>query len=1064
VEIALGLCTFLPVLGWRSMKSLSKEHSVASGVPGLFPGVFAAVPHAITLVIHPDSVVLDASPSFSECLDTPMDSICGVRLAKLIPESDLAEWEPVLAEVRSTGAPIRRDLPLVGRRFDVWVSLVIAALNGDRLLSVVGWDVTDRRDSDLSQLRLDAASSKLRASLTAINACCDLPTALARLLQEALNFSAMDAGAAYLIEGGEAVLQCSLGLDPEFVQQIAHRRLDASFVQMGREHGKELLDLVERSPEYNPLRRRHGLQHVYGVFLGQQARPFGFLKLASRREMAPKASELEWVRILAMETEHLSLRFRSEADLRENESNFRRFFEAVDLSMVLSPEGRILSANQAILARLGYTAEELASMHVLQLHPPNTHAEAREIFGAMIRGERCQCPLPLIRKDGQLLPVETRVWRGVWNGAECIFGVVRDLTAEREAQQRFERLFRHNPALMAIASVPDRRFLDVNDAFVRTLGFSRDEVLGKSARELNLFELPEAQEAAFQRVKAGERIDGLELRVRCKDGSWRHGLFSGELIASQGKGFLLTVMIDNTQQHEAVLRLRESEEKLRLLGDNLPAGMVYQVIGRTDGSRRFVHVSAGVASVHGVTPEEVKNDASVLYRQVIEEDRGRLAAREEESFRTLEPFGMEFRIRRPDGSVRWVYARSATTSMPGGEIRWDGLELDVTEMKRLEEQLRQSQKMEGIGHLAGGLAHEFNNILAAMMMNLGMVNHGHIPIEAAETLREVQTLAQRAAELIKHLLAFSRRSVLHMQPVDLAAVAARQSSVLRRLLGERITLEFLSPAGLPWVDADPGMIEQAILNLCLNGRDAMPDGGKLSMELSVVEADRERVAPHEGVPPGTYLRLSVRDTGCGMDEEVKRRLFEPFFTTKDVGKGTGLGLATVRGIVQQHRGWVEVWSRPGEGSVFSLHLPVLPSPAENIPDAGSRAHAGTVLVVEDDPGIRRLTCKLLQLRDYNVLEARDASEALELWRRDGDSIDLVFSDLVLPGALSGLQMAERMLAEQPSLRVLLTSGYTSELPDMTKPSASPIAFIPKPCPPDLLLGLIQAILSPGRAA
>jgi signal transduction histidine kinase len=245
----------------------------------------------------------------------------------------------------------------------------------------------------------------------------------------------------------------------------------------------------------------------------------------------------------------------------------------------------------------------------------------------------------------------------------------------------------------------------------------------------------------------------------------------------------------------------------------------------------------------------------------------------------------------------------------------------------LEERLRQSQKLEGIGHLAGGIAHEFNNILAAMTMNLNLVQMSSLEAEARELLSEIEKLSRKAAALIKQLLAFSRQSMLQPQHVDVVAVVSRQCTMLERLLGERITLEFSSAPTLPWVNADKSMIEQVLLNLCLNARDAMKNGGLLRLRLEEAEVGAEQAMVRGEAQPGRYVCLSVTDTGCGMDERALKRLFEPFFTTKEVGQGTGLGLATVRGIVQQHHGWVEVESCVGKGSIFRVYLPAVARPA-----------------------------------------------------------------------------------------------------------------------------------------
>ena len=446
---------------------------------------------------------------------------------------------------------------------------------------------------------------------------------------------------------------------------------------------------------------------------------------------------------------------------------------------------------------------------------------------------------------------------------------------------------------------------------------------------------------------------------------------------------------------------------------------------------------------------------------VLPEDRPEVQRKFRQAVTDQSDWSFECRIRRADGKVRWIWVRGGHERDFEGKVnRMSGLVRDITERKRLEDRAQQFQKMETIGYLTGGMAHQFNNILAAVMMNLELVQTLSPGAEARELLGGMLGSCQRAADLIKQLLAFSRQSVMRPQPMDLAAMVSKQCQVLDRLAGERITLEFSSADKLPWVNADMGMMEQVLFNLCLNARDAMKEGGLLQVRLTEAEVGAEQAKAHEK-QPGRHVCLSVTDNGCGMDDQTMQRLFEPFFTTKDIGQGTGMGLATVRGMVQQHGGWVEVESCVGKGSTFQVYLPAVAQPpaAPAVPQVEKVARGqGTILVVEDEPEVRRLTGMILVKTGYKVFEAADGPEALELWRKHRAEIDLLYTDMVMPGGLSGIDLAQRVLGDKPGVKVIITSGYNTEMPDLSKATDFSLVYLPKPSPAATLLSLIQRCL------
>jgi PAS domain S-box-containing protein len=390
------------------------------------------------------------------------------------------------------------------------------------------------------------------------------------------------------------------------------------------------------------------------------------------------------------------------------------------------------------------------------------------------------------------------------------------------------------------------------------------------------------------------------------------------------------------------------------------------------------------------------------------------------------------RLVRRDGGTIWVSANaSPVQDVSGAPLYFLVYIRDVTERKNLEEQLRQAQKMEAVGQLAGGVAHDFNNLLTAIIGNAELLLRAIEPEDPRRLdVQEINRAAHRAAALVRQLLAFSRKQVLQPQVVDLNTVVTDLSTMLRRLIGEHVELRLALQPELGRVLADPGQLEQVITNLAVNARDAMPSGGTLTIRTADVDASEVPGQSPESMPlVGPLVELAVRDDGVGMDERTLARLFEPFFTTKELGRGTGLGLATVYGIVRQSGGHIRVNSRLHHGSTFTVYLPRVEGTGERIdelPGWTDQARAsGTVMVVEDEVSVRRLACRVLRARGYSVLEASDASEALRLLRQHEGSLDLVLTDIIMPG-LSGPALVERLLLDAPDMKVLYITGYSED--------------------------------------
>ncbi|PYS96265.1 MAG: hybrid sensor histidine kinase/response regulator [Acidobacteria bacterium] len=506
--------------------------------------------------------------------------------------------------------------------------------------------------------------------------------------------------------------------------------------------------------------------------------------------------------------------------------------------------------------------------------------------------------------------------------------------------------------------------------------------------------------------------------------------------------------------------LRESEERYRLLFENNPHPMwVYDL-----ETLRFLAVNEAAVRHYGYSREEFLTMTIKDIRPP--EDVPALLENITRIGEELDKAGV-WRHRKKDGGVIDVEITSHTLVFAGRRAEVV-LANDVTERKMLEEQLRQSQKMEAVGQLAGGVAHDFNNLLTAIT---GYSDLAIRRLKAEDPLRhhieEIKKAGERAAALTRQLLAFSRKQVLQPKVLDLNAVVSEMEKMLRRLIGEDVEFRTALASDLGSIKADPGQIEQVLLNLCVNARDAMPGGGNLTVETSNVYLDEEYASHHVGVESGAYVMLAVSDTGYGMDEETQSRIFEPFFTTKEMGKGTGLGLSTVYGIVRQSGGNVWVYSEVGRGTTFKVYLPRVDEGVREYRRSDSPEDAArgteTILLAEDDEMVRRLAREVLEMYGYRVLEAPNGGAALLLCERHAGAIDLLVTDAIMP-EMSGRELSERLSHLRPDMKVLFMSGYADTAAVQQGVLDEWANFIQKPFTPDALTRKVREILDAPPAA
>jgi len=737
----------------------------------------------------------------------------------------------------------------------------------------------------------------------------------------------------------------------------------------------------------------------------------------------------------------------TEEALRESAVNFHSFFDSInDIVVVAAPDGRILHANQAARAKLHFTEAEFSRMHILDWHQPERREEAEAILASVIAGKTDLCELPLVTKEGTLIPVRTRAWLGKWSEQDCIFGISEDLSAEREAQQRFERLFRHNPCPMALTTIPEGRFVDVNHAFVQAIGFSVDEVQGKTPMELQLMVQPDRFDGARSELEIRGRIANIELQVRRKDGRYLDGLFSGEVIFDQRHKYLLTVMVDITEQKAQEAALRSSEGRNRAIVSAIP-----DLLFRFNRETRCLDCHASSPSGLLIPPEKT---VGKRVREVLPPDLAR--ATEEKIAEVLDGGGIqayEYNLDMPSGERRYE-----ARMVPYGSDEVLAIVRDVTENTRAERQrlemerrIQQTQKLESLGVLAGGIAHDFNNLLMGILGYADLALDDLSPTSPARSsIEQIETASRRAAELCRQMLAYSGRSNFVIEPFNIGTLIEEMAHLLKTSISKKAVLNLRIEHGLPPIEGDATQIRQIIMNLVINASEAIGESsGFINISTGAVHCDAAILRDaHSGedLKEGLYVVLDVADTGCGMDDQTLNRLFEPFFTTKFTGRG--LGMSAVLGIVRGHRGALKVDSTPGKGTTFRVLLPAAQVPKCDGVDAqpsevNERIQESLVLLVDDEETIRRLGRKMLERIGFRVLTAEDGREALRLYREQRQKIDLVILDLTMPH-MDGEETLTALKQVDPKVRVLLASGYSNQELEARFAGEGLLGFLQKP--------------------
>ena len=641
--------------------------------------------------------------------------------------------------------------------------------------------------------------------------------------------------------------------------------------------------------------------------------------------------------------------------------------------------------------------------------------------------------------------------------------------ALRASEQRFRSIFEKVAAGM-ITTRLDGAYLQVNPAICAMLGYTESELLRKQfPQTVHENDFAKFQQQ-FDEVLAGRRHDiELEMRYLRKDGTtmWGHATAIWQFDAENHPTYCIHLIQDINQRKYAMHALQESRQKYEGLINTLE-GIVWEADAETF---EFSFVSQQAEQILGYSVSKWLSQPRFWRNHVHPEDLQKAVEASDEARKHKCGYELEYRIVAADGRSVWLRDTVGVVQQNGRVTKLRGVMIDITKrkeaelaLKSSEAQLRQSQKMEAIGRLAGGIAHDFNNILTAITgySELMQEKMG----EAHEMFRETNEIAKaarRAAELTRQLLAFSRQQVLQTKVLDLNEVIVDINQMVHRLIGEDIELVTEHGDALGSVKADPGQVQQVILNLAVNARDAMPDGGKLTIFTENVTIEtKQSEGPQAEVEPGDYVMLALGDTGTGMNENVRAHLFEPFFTTKEKSKGTGLGLSTVYGIVHQSGGHISVESTLGEGTTFFVYLPRVEGEAEQKDSSETAAEkpatgTETILLVEDDESVRELASEILAINGYTVVEAHNGVEALVIYKEKRDEIDMLVTDVVMP-QMGGKELAEKLAEGAPELKVLFLSGYTSTAIVEQGILDADTNFLQKPFTPAAFAGKVRALL------
>jgi PAS domain S-box-containing protein len=751
------------------------------------------------------------------------------------------------------------------------------------------------------------------------------------------------------------------------------------------------------------------------------------------------------------------------------EETLQRFAAIVESShdsiVSTNLDGNILSWNKGAEQIYGYTAEEAIGKSKSLLIPPDLPDEHPTILKQIRKGQRIEhYETARIRKDGHRIDVFLSV-SPVKNIAGEIVGastIARDITerkkAEMERQEieaKLTAILDNSPAIFTIRDL-DGRFLSLNRQFEKTWHIRREDFIGKTSDGLVSPELADIVRAQDQAIVETGASQTHEVTVTTPAGERTFLVLKFPLFGLDGVVYATcAISTDISESKQAVEALKETEQQFRATFEQAAVGIVHNTL-----DAKWLRVNQRFCDIVGYTREEIleRTFQDLTHPDDFEIDFDNLRRLVEDE---IQRYSMEKRYRHKDGTIIWIYLTVSLVRGSSGEPKYFiSVVEDITNRKRVEEQLGHAQKLDSIGRLAGGIAHDFNNLLTAILGFTEMAaERVSGDAETSEFLANTLHAGERAAALTRQLLAFARRQMIEPRVIDLNVLLLQLDKMLRRIIGEDIELIMLPEVPLWEVRADPSQVEQVIVNLAVNARDAMPEGGSLTIETRAVVLDEEYARQYAEVVPGEYVMLAVSDTGMGMTEEVKRHIFEPFFTTKGPGHGTGLGLATCYGIVKQSGGHLWFYSEPGKGSTFKVYIPRAQGVAAVTKEDIKHLAGGTetILLVEDEALVREFALRTLTDRGYKVLEAANGIDALAVASAYTEPINLLLNDVVMPH-MGGKVLVEKVTLDRPNIAVLYTSGYTDQAIVHHGSLEEGVKFLQKPYTPSSLSRKVRETL------
>lgn len=716
--------------------------------------------------------------------------------------------------------------------------------------------------------------------------------------------------------------------------------------------------------------------------------------------------------------------------LQESEERYRTLFErARDSIMIIGLEGyeqgKIVAANAVAAEMHGYERDELLNLKISDLDTLESGKRVPERIERVLKGESVREEVTRRRKDASIFPVEISASVVELGKRKYALAIDRDITERKQAEatlriseERFRNAFRTSPDSININRLSDGVYVDINDGFTKVTGFTRDDVIGKSSLELDIWADPKDRERLVAGLSRSGLVNNMQANFRLKDGRIRTGLMSASVTIIDGVPHILSITRD-------IDDLRRAEEERARLATAIEHAAETVVITDTDGT--IVYVNPAFERTYGYSREEAVGANLRILKSGKHDDKFY-----EHMWKTITS-GAVWSGRIIDKKKNGAFIEEEASISPikddsGKVVNYVAVNRDVTREVLLQAQLLQAQKMEAIGTLAGGVAHDFNNLLQVVLGYSELIlSEQGLDAGRRDDLQKIFNAARDGAELVQRLLTFSRKTDINPTPINLNRQLEQVRKILSRTLPKMIQIDLFLADDLATVNADPVQVGQILMNLAVNARDAMPDGGKLIIETRNITLDEDFSRVHFGVMPGRYVLLTVTDTGHGMDKETVEHVFEPFYTTKRAGEGTGLGLAMVYGIVKQHQGHIMCYSEPGKGTTFKIYFPSVASRIEakkKMSRPSLRGGKETVLLVDDEDLIRDLGSRILTRAGYTVLTASNGREALEVFRNEGNRISLVLLDLIMP-VMGGKQCLEELLKIDPNIKVIVASGYSA---------------------------------------